>query len=82
MLWFSYGDSLYSDDNCLLSEVTRSELSVSNDLVSDPAWAVFSLNNAGASQCTSESGMYDSSYPALLKCAQANLYTFIVYLYK
>ena len=52
----SYGESQYSDDNCLLSARMRSEISASADLVSDPAWSVYAVTNVGSSQCTQSQG--------------------------
>ena len=53
---FSYGDISYisySEDNCLLSDTLRTDLSVSSDLVSDAYWAVYSISGAGSSRCSS-----------------------------
>ena len=52
---FSYGDTTYSEDNCLLSERLRTELTVSSDLVSDAYWAVYSITNAGSVTCSATS---------------------------
>ena len=49
---FSYGDTAYSQDNCLLSDSLRTDLSVSSDLVSDQYWAVYSINGAGSTRCS------------------------------
>ena len=57
---FSYGDAVYSGDNCLLSEMRGGEISVSADLVSDPGWAVYSLAQGGSQRCQQSGGGEDS----------------------
>ena len=52
---FSFGDSLYSDTNCLLSDKQSDDVSVTVDLVSDLHFDVFSVKNLGSRQCL-ESG--------------------------
>ena len=60
---FSYGEPLqsYSQENCLLSDTLRTDLSVSSDLVSEAYWAVYSINGAGSSRCTSSSSSSSTS---------------------
>ena len=54
---FSYGEISYSQsqDNCLLADTLRTDLSVSSDLVSDAYWSVYSISGAGRSRCSSSS---------------------------
>ena len=60
---FSYGERevSFSQENCLLSDTLRTDLSVSSDLVSEAYWSVYSINGAGSSRCTSSSSTSTSS---------------------